>query len=74
MLREKLNLQEGDRLEFVESAQGKLSITPITKGSVFDAFGILKSDMQLDLKSQRDYVYHENSIKNLENDQVHENE
>jgi len=48
-LRDYLQVEEGDRLEFIIHDEGGVSIIPRKKKSLRDVVGILKPDMNVDI-------------------------
>ncbi|MFS0726181.1 AbrB/MazE/SpoVT family DNA-binding domain-containing protein [Paenibacillus sp. 1P07SE] len=55
-LREKLNVQEGDQLEFVSLENGQFELNVITKKKLSDIAGMLKSDIDSDINAARQAV------------------
>lgn len=56
-LRRKLELEEGDRLEFILDANGNVAVRPLKKHSVLDTYGVFKTNLPTpDLNLIRDQV------------------
>lgn len=65
-LRNYLQIEEGDRLEFVLNNDGHIvSVQPIKKKSIKSVVGRIKVDRIVDVNEVRDEVYRENSEENL---------
>lgn len=64
-LRRQLNIEEGDRLEFILDDSGNISsVKPVKKKSILDVVGRLKSDQEVDFQAARQAVQLERNRKN----------
>lgn len=61
-VRKELNIEEGDRLEFIREDGGTYTIQPVKKKSLRDVVGILKTGKPFDIDEAR-RVTHENMGK-----------
>jgi len=65
-LRNILNIEEGDRLEFVIDDTGSLSVTPKKKRSLKDVAGILRPNVELEPDEARDIAQQERGKQFME--------
>lgn len=67
-LRNYLNIEEGDRLEFVIDESGNLSVTPRKKKSIKETVGILKPLQTIDFETAKQIVQEARGQAFLEKD------
>ncbi|HEX7064739.1 MAG TPA: AbrB/MazE/SpoVT family DNA-binding domain-containing protein [Bacillales bacterium] len=74
-VRRDLNLEKGDRIEFVREESGTYAVKPVKKKSIRDSFGILQTDLEApeDFEEIRRIVHQKIGEAYAENDLNEEN-